>query len=114
MILPDLFFLLVKSISLAAADSTYRPGVLQPWVDEIEKYVHINGKFSQFAVAYFPLSPPPFFWDYKCKKCFWWIEPDACKVVEGKISPWGWSALWVPPSTYKAFTWAKELLKGDW
>lgn len=112
--LPDLFLLLVKSIGLAAADATYKPGILQPWVEEIEHYVNLNGKFTKFSVAYFPFSPPPVFWDYKCMKCRWWVDTDACKAVEGVISPRGWCAVWIAPSTYKAFTWPKELLRGEW
>jgi len=106
--------MLVKSIGLAALDATVSPGVLQPWVNEVEAYVAHNGKFSKFAVLYLPLSPPPVFWDYKCKKCLWWQEPNGCKVVEGDISPQGWCAVWVPPKEYKALTWPQELLRGEW
>ena len=106
--------LLVKSVGLAALSSTVKPGVLQPWVSEIEERVRLNGKLSKMSVAYLPFSPPPVFWDYKCKKCRWWEEPDTCKVVESKISSQGWCAIWVPPVTYKAFTWPVELIRGDW
>ena len=106
--------MLIKSISLAAANATYNPGALQPWVDEIETKVSTDGKFSKMSALYLPFSPPPVFWDYKCKKCLWWKDPDKCSVVEGEIAPGGWCALWVPPTTYKAFTWPEELLKGEW
>lgn len=114
MILPDLFFLLVRSIGAAALDVTIGPGMLQPWVDELESYVSKLGKFTKFSVSYLPFSPPPVFWDYKCKKCLWWVDPNTCKTVEGNISPNGWCAIWVPPSTYKPFTWPVELIKGEW
>ena len=106
--------LLVKSITVAAANATVSPGTLQPWVDEIEQAVADRGKYSKQAVAYFPLSPPPVFWNYKCKKCRFWIEPNACEVVEGKISPGGWCVIWLPPDDKPAFSWINELLRGDW
>lgn len=106
--------LLVKSVSIAAANATYAPGTLQPWVDEINTYVAQNGKFAKSQVAYIPFSPPPVFWDYKCRKCRYWMEPDGCQVVDGKISPGGWCSIWLPPDTYKAFSWPNELIKGDW
>ena len=106
--------MLIKSIGLAAADSTYSPGVLQPWVDEVESKVSTDGKFTKPEVLYLPFSPPPVFWDYKCKKCRWWEEPNGCKTVEGEISPQAWCAIWVPPSTYKPFTWFQELIGGEW
>lgn len=31
----------------------------------------------------------------KCANCIQFIQPNACKVVEGVISPEGWCALWV-------------------
>jgi len=72
--------MLAKSIGLAAANATIKPGVLQPWIDEIEQYVAEQGKFSKSAVAYIPLSPPPVFWDYKCRKCLFWQAPDSWLV----------------------------------
>ena len=106
--------LLVKSISLAARNATISPGVLQPWIDDINRYVTEHGKFSKSQVAYIPFSPPPVFWDYKCKKCRFLIEPNTCKVVEGKISQGGWCASWLPPEGKPALSWVKELSKGDW
>jgi hypothetical protein len=34
--------------------------------------------------------------DQQCDKCLQWAPPDACKVVEGKINPKGWCALYAP------------------
>lgn len=114
MILPDVVFLFVKSVTLEALDATLQPGILQPWVDELETYVERNGKFTQFAVGYLPVSPPPVFWDYKCRKCLVWQEPNACKWVDGELLPQGWCTIWVPATGYKPFTWPRELLAGDW
>jgi len=114
MTLPNPLFLSGKSIGLAALNATVKPGSLQPWVDELERYVELNGKLSKSSVAYVPFSPPPLFWDYKCRKCLFWQEPNSCKLVEGKISPIGWCSIWLPPEGYKAFSWPNELLKGDW
>jgi len=106
--------MLVKSISVAAANATVSPGTLQPWVDEVEAHVRENGKFTKSQVLYFPLSPPPVFWDYKCRKCRFWQGPDSCIVVDGKISPGGWCAIWLPPEDKPAFSWPSELMRGDW
>lgn len=106
--------LLITSISRAAANATISPGTLQPWVDDINRRVAEEGKFTKTAVAYIPFSPPPVFWDYKCRKCRFWQEPNSCQVVEGEISPGGWCAIWLPPDTYKPFTWPNELMRGDW
>jgi len=106
--------LLVKSVSLAAANATYAPGTLQSWVDEINAHVAEKGKFTKSQVAYIPFSPPPVFWDYKCRKCRYWVELNACEVVEGEISPRGWCAIWLPPDDKPALSWVNELLKGDW
>ena len=106
--------LLAKSIGLAAANATVFPGVLRPWVDEINRDVAEKGKLSKSQVAYIPFSPPPVFWDYKCRKCLFWQSPGACQVVEGKISPRGWCAIWLPPDDKPAFSWIGELIRGDW
>lgn len=106
--------MLVKSIGLAGLNATISPGTLQPWVDEIEQTVRERGKFSKASVAYIPFSPPPVLWDYKCRKCRFWINPDACQAVEGDISPKGWCVIWLPPDDYKALSWPEELLSGDW
>jgi hypothetical protein len=34
--------------------------------------------------------------DQECDTCVQWAPPDSCKVVEGKISPKGWCALYLP------------------
>jgi hypothetical protein len=34
--------------------------------------------------------------DQQCDKCQQWAPPDACKVVEGKVNPKGWCALYAP------------------
>jgi len=106
--------LLFKSITLAGANATISPGALQPWLDEIEQTVAEQGKYSKQSVAYLPFSPPPALWDYKCKKCRAWQPPAGCKWVEGKIAPIGWCTIWLPPDDYKALSWPKELLSGDW
>ena len=106
--------MLAKSIGLAAANATIQPGVLQPWINEINQHVAEQGKFSKSAVAYIPLSPPPVFWDYKCRKCRFWQGPDSCTVVDGKISSGGWCAIWLPPDDKPAFSWINELLGRYW
>ena len=113
-VLPDLLWLLGNSIGRAALNATLKPGVLDPWITEIDRYVQANGQFSHLAVSYLPVSPPPVFWDYKCRKCLKFSEPSACLWVGGEIKPAGWCSLWVPPSDYKAFTWPAELLAGNW
>jgi hypothetical protein len=32
--------------------------------------------------------------DQKCGNCMHFIAPDACHIVEGKVSPEGWCKLW--------------------
>ena len=34
--------------------------------------------------------------DQECDECLQWAPPDSCKVVEGKINPKGWCALYLP------------------
>jgi hypothetical protein len=34
--------------------------------------------------------------DARCDNCIQWQPPDACKVVEGKISPAGWCNIYAP------------------
>jgi len=106
--------LLITSISKAAANATISPGTLQPWIDDINNRVAEESKFLKTQVAYIPFSPPPVFWDYKCRKCRFWQAPDSCTVVDGKISPGGWCAIWLPSDDRPAFSWINELLKGDW
>lgn len=33
---------------------------------------------------------------HKCSGCQQFVEPDSCKVVDGKISPEGWCQLFAP------------------
>lgn len=106
--------MLAKSVSVAATNATVRPGVLQPWVDEIETHVQENGSFTKSQVLYSPLSPPPVFWDYKCAKCRFYDGAGGCRVVDGEIGRNGWCVLWLPPDNKPAFTWPNELLRGDW
>ncbi len=32
----------------------------------------------------------------KCNMCAQWVEPNACKIVVGKISPNGWCVAYAP------------------
>ena len=32
----------------------------------------------------------------ECDKCVNWIDPNACKIVEGKINPKGWCVAFAP------------------
>ena len=34
--------------------------------------------------------------DQECDRCLLWAPPDSCMVVEGKIDPSGWCALYAP------------------
>ena len=34
--------------------------------------------------------------DQKCSGCLHFVPPDGCKLVEGKINPEGWCALFAP------------------
>ena len=121
-VLPDVVWLLYNSIARAAVNAKPPPfmtqtdatNIYQAWINELDSYVALNGKFPQFEVMYLPFSPPPFFWEYVCKKCRSYINPNACNLVTGNISPSGWCSIWTPPSTYQAFTWPKELINGDW
>lgn len=118
-ILPDIVYLTYKSIASAAVDALASPGTLAQWAALIEARVAAEGQFPQYAVAYANISPPPFLYDYKCLKCRWWgptntLPDKTCKVVAGPISPQGWCAVWVPPDTYKPFSWPGELIDGNW
>ena len=68
-VLPDLLYLTFKSISSAAADWAFAPGTLAKWVAVLDQQVAREGKFTQLAVFYKDISPPPFLYDYKCRKC---------------------------------------------
>jgi len=103
----------LKSVSLAALDSTVMPGSLKPWVDKIKERVSTEGVFTKSEVIYAPLTPfPPVFWEYRCDKCLWWVPPNKCEVVEGEIAPRAWCAVWLPPTGVKPLSWLSEKLKG--
>ena len=34
--------------------------------------------------------------DQECDKCLHFVAPDSCKLVDGKINPKGWCALYAP------------------
>lgn len=82
--------------------------------DELDAYVMAHGRLRQGAVGYVPFSPPPVFWDYKCRKCLKFQPPASCAWVDGKVAPEGWCAVWIPSADYKPFTWPAELLAGNW
>lgn len=107
-------FLLANSIGRAAATVVFDADALRPWIDSVDQHVARYGPYGKLFVLYVPINPPPAVWDYKCYKCHWYQEPRQCKVVRGDISPYGWCTLWVPPANYPAFSWPKELVKGDW
>jgi len=35
----------------------------------------------------------------ECDTCLHYVAPDSCKLVEGKINPKGWCALYAPKPT---------------
>jgi len=109
--IPNLTF---QSISQAALGSTIKPEALTDWISQVNEQVRSRGKFTKGKVAYIPFSPPPFFWDYKCKKCRFFRFPNSCTVVEGDISPRGWCAIWLPLDNKRPFSWPKDLVKGNW
>lgn len=106
--------MLVDAISTGALKARGEPGKLREFISQVEGQVTERGKYKKLEVLYVPFSPPPFFWDYKCKKCLWWELPNGCKVVEGRISSRGWCVIWVPPGSYEPFTWPQELIRGEW
>jgi len=122
-ILPDAFWLAYNSIARAAVNAKPPPSVIlskeksqevyRAWVAELQKYVAANGKFTKFEVIYVPFSPPPFFWDYKCGKCRWWIQ-GGCQLVDGTINARGWCA--VPGTltpTHRGVLPIEEVIPGD-
>ena len=55
----------------------------------------VNGataKISQAAVAYQPQPNG----DKRCDKCVQFQPPNACKIIEGTISPLGWCRVFAP------------------
>ena len=49
-----------------------------------------QAKMAQAAVKYQP-DPKE---GHQCDGCNFFVEPNACKLVDGDISPKGWCALW--------------------
>jgi hypothetical protein len=49
-------------------------------------------KISQAAVAYQPQPNG----DKSCDKCAQFLPPNACKIIDGAISPQGWCRVFVP------------------
>ena len=48
-------------------------------------------KISQAAVSY-QNSPNG---DHRCGTCKQFVDPDACKIVDGTVSPQGWCKIWL-------------------
>jgi hypothetical protein len=51
-----------------------------------------TAKISQAAVAYQPQPNG----DKRCDKCAQFVSPNACKIIDGAISPQGWCRVFVP------------------
>jgi High potential iron-sulfur protein len=49
-------------------------------------------KISQAAVAYQPQPNA----DKRCDRCVQFQPPNACKIIDGTISPQGWCKVFVP------------------
>jgi hypothetical protein len=49
-------------------------------------------KISQAAVAYQPQPNG----DKRCDRCAQFQPPNACKIIDGTISPQGWCKVFVP------------------
>ena len=107
---PDAPSILVQSVGRAALDATVGKGTLQPWADALTARVQKDGKFPKLAVLYTPVAPPGLFWEYTCRQCRFWEEPNGCKIVNGYIAKGGWCSAWLPPVDYaKPFTWLPKL-----
>ncbi len=116
-------YMLFKSV-IAAAQRNSNPAAFQDWINEVLSQVQSDGQFAKSAVGYLPISPPPFFWDYKCAKCRFAYQPSGavgsfvnnglCQLVSGDIGHNAWCVLWMPEDTKKSFSWPKELIQGDW
>jgi hypothetical protein len=70
---------LLRGATLLAGGAALVAGSLAPAAAE-------SGKMSQQAAAYQP-SPKS---GQKCLDCSFFVQPQACKLVEGTISPVGW------------------------
>jgi len=69
----------LRGATLLAGSAAFVAGSLAPVAAQ-------TGKMSQQAAAYQP-SPKN---GQKCLDCALFIQPQACKVVDGTISPVGW------------------------
>lgn len=49
------------------------------------------GKMSQAAVSY-QNSPNG---DHRCGTCKQFVAPNACRIVDGTVSPHGWCRIWL-------------------
>jgi len=49
-------------------------------------------KLTQSAANYQPIPKG----GQRCNTCSQWLQPTACKVVDGQVSPTGWCALYAP------------------
>ena len=65
-------------------------------VNEMNDLNEINAvdKMSQQEAGYIPQTSGP----NKCVKCSHFLEPNACELVEGPISPLGWCDYFDPAS----------------
>ncbi|GAA5524100.1 iron oxidase [Microbulbifer aestuariivivens] len=75
-----------KFLRLMGCSAVLIPAVMLP-----EHKARAQGKASQAAVQYQDTPKN----GQKCVDCQFWTDPDACQVVEGKISPEGWCSLYV-------------------
>ena len=110
--------MLIQSVGLAALNATVRPGVLEPWIAQIEETVQRDGQFTKVQVLYFTASPPPFFWNYQCARCRAYVtdkndpaKAGTCRWVRGDISPVGWCSIWVPrpEDEQTPFAWVRTI-----
>ena len=69
------------AVPVAAALITLRPAV-----------IGAQQKMAQKLVQY-QQTPKN---NQKCSTCLHFVAPDSCKLVEGKINPNGWCALFAP------------------
>lgn len=51
-----------------------------------------SSKLSQSAANYQPTPKG----NQRCNSCSQWLQPTACKVVDGTVSPTGWCSLYSP------------------
>jgi len=116
-------YMLLKSVT-TAANRNSNPTAFQDWITEVQNEVKANGQFTKSMAGYLPVSPPPFFWDYKCAKCRFayqlslslsgFKDDCSCQIVSGDIQHNAWCCLWMPPDAYEAFSWPSQLFEGDW